>query len=376
MLYVCEKCEYTTSNKGNYYKHKKSIGHILKSTIVDNFEGIPQGIPQNLLNSPQLSSKNPPSNTNKIVTSIEKEKSNKKKNISIKEYKCIYCDKEYSRSDNLNRHMKYCLDKENKYKLLEDQFEKYKMNKENEVIIKEETNKLKTEVEILREKIKTMEEQKEQYKEHIETLKNENKFQKQLIESAGGIIKKSMNTMSYLLLNYNTAPQLKSLPDYSIITKNTETLINDLIFYHKKGTFEKYIGDFIIKQYKRDDPKLQSLWSSDIDRLNYFIRELNQNKSDKQVTTDLEKIKLNWTIDKKGIKVQQSIIDPLLEYINQISIKYIREKNDIIPELSASEATKLVSNMQEIGNVSCGIKDKSISENINKYIAPFFYLNK
>ena len=47
-----------------------------------------------------------------------------------------------------------------------------------------------------------------------------------------------------------------------------------MIHYYKKNKLDKHIGDFIVIQYKKKNPELQSIWSSDVDRLNYFIREL------------------------------------------------------------------------------------------------------
>lgn len=192
------------------------------------------------------------------------------------------------------------------------------------------------------------------------------------------MIKKSMNTMSYLLLNYNEAPQLMSLPDYSIISKNADTLIDNLIHYHIKGKFDKYIGDFLVQHYKKDDPKLQSIWSSDIERLNYFVRELFNTQSKEHDNKNPELLQkstktLNWLIDKKGIKVRKNIIDPLLDYIHDIGVKYLFEKNKGIENLDVKEATKLISKMQLIGEINCEIRNKTISNNINKYIALIFF---
>lgn len=358
MKYNCDICKYSTNDKANYFKHKKTNKHLQNSNEVNKSTTI---LPHN---APQMPHE------------------------ALKKYVCNYCNIDFSRSNHLIRHTKICKEKNTKHELLEKEFAKYKEIVEIEKKQKDNENKIK----LLEEKLKSFENEKKllednveimksQYENHIETLKNENKFQKQLINSAGGMIKKSMNTMSYLLINYNNAPQLEALTDYSIISKNTETLIKDLIHYHKKGTFEKYIGDFIVKQYKKDNPNLQALWSSDIERLNYFIRELIKNKNDCKLpntpdnNTSLNK-KFNWTIDKKGIKVRNSIIDPLLDYIHQIGIKYLNEKNNQVSKLDNYNAAKLVNDMQEIGVINCNIKNKSISTNINKYIAPYFYLNK
>ena len=61
-----------------------------------------------------------------------------------------------------------------------------------------------------------------------------------------------MNTLSYLLLNYSNAPHINKLDDYSIISKDMDDLITNITFYYDKNNLDKYIGDFIIKQYKKN----------------------------------------------------------------------------------------------------------------------------
>lgn len=348
MKYQCVECKYSTDDRRLWYSHKKSQKHIINS---DKATKKTTNDPKTSSNNPQQSSKNGNSKINK----------------------CMYCEIEFKQSCHLSRHLKNCFKKQYDNNLLKDEFEKYKINKENELVTKLSEEQLKNENNILKEKIKNYENEKKHYETHIETLKHENQFQKQLIECAGGIINKSMNTMSYLLLNYNNAPQLKELTDYSIISKNTDSLIENLIFYHKKGKIDKYIGDFLVLQYKKDDPKLQSVWSSDTERLNYFIRELTNIPN---TIIQEPKDTLKWLIDKKGIKVMNNIIDPLLNYIHDIGVDYINRKDKEINKMETNDALDLLSKMQEIGNINCGIKNKSISKNINKYMAPHFYLNK
>jgi len=365
MKYACNLCNYKTNDRRLWYSHRNSQKHIKNITQLDN-------------------------STDKTMTKKSEDNPNliRSKSLTMtaeKEHICEHCHELFTLKSNLSRHLKYC--KKNKYNLLQDEYEKYKQEKELEIRINKDNLNLKHENDILKEKLKSSESEKlalqKQYETHIETLKNENKFQKQLIESAGGMIKKSMNTMSYLLLNYNEAPQLKALNDYSIISKNTNTLIENLIHYHKKGKFDKYLGDFLVQQYKKDDPKLQTLWSSDSERLNYFIRELINNNSQQNkdlkhsdVLLNKSKKELSWFIDKKGLKVKKNIIDPLLEYIYDIGVKYLNEKNKEIEHLDTENATKLVFNMQEIGQINHDIRNNTVSNNINKYIAPHFYLNK
>lgn len=362
MKYSCNYCNYDTDDFGNWSRHKKSKKHynnsneLTKLTYTDSIM-----TPSRLRHDSTMTP----------TCHIKKNDEGSQK----KKYNCEYCDKIYSKSSNLSRHLKGCMSK--KHSLLENQFEIYKKEKDIEI----KGKNTECQIKIMKEKLKALEEKNKTLENHIDTLKSENIFQKQLISSAGGMIQKSMNTMSYLLLNYNNAPQLQELQDYSIITKDNETLIKDLIHYHKKGKFDKYIGDFIVKQYKKDDPNSQTLWSSDVERLNYFIRELINNNKDSNNTfnasaTKIIKTKINWVIDKQGIKVRKSIIDPLLDYIYGIGLRYLHEKNKQISELEIEESNNVLSDMYEIGTINCGIKNKSLACNINKYIAPHFYLNK
>lgn len=177
-----------------------------------------------------------------------------------------------------------------------------------------------------------------------------------------------MNTMNYLLLNYNNAPCIKQLDDHSIISKDFDDMIKNLMYYYDKDKLDKYIGDLLITYYKKDNPETQSIWSSDTDRLNYFIREFLKERENKS----------QWTLDKKGIKMTKYIIKPLLDYIMIINNNYINEKNKEILELSDEQDDNLIrlGNMQKLASINTLIKNNKLSNGINKYIAPHFYLDK
>ena len=207
----------------------------------------------------------------------------------------------------------------------------------------------------------------EHVSKQVRILENQTQFQEQLINSAGGIIKKSMNTLSYLLLNYSNAPHINKLDDYSIISKDMDDLITNITFYYDKNKLDKYIVDFIIKQYKKNEPENQSLWSSDTDRLNYFICEIMKKQDNKK----------QWILDKKGIKMTNCIIKPLLDYIAEINSNYIIKKNKEIEDREhTDEGLKILKEMQILASVNSDIRNNKLSASINKYIAPHFYFDK
>lgn len=371
MKFTCNNCNYSTDDQSNFNKHKKSTKHIKKSIQVNKITNsdskqTPEKLPKD---SPKLL------NTNKKILDSDNQNTSQTKKSK---YKCPNCDIEFSKSCNLSRHIKNC--KIKNIKEIEKEFEVKLREKDYEnklKLLEEKLNSYETEKTNLISKYNILESK-------CNLLENENDFHKQLINAAGGMLQKSMNTMSFLLLNYDNAPQLKALPDYSILSKDTETLIKDLIHYYNKGSFDKFLGDFIVKQYKKNDPELQALWSSDTDRLNYFIRELVKHKKLHDITdkSEIKKIlsnnsdKSKWIMDKKGIKVSNYIIEPLLEYIQKIGIDYLDSINKNINNLSPKQTNKLIYDMQAIGEINSGIKNKSLAKDINKYIAPHFYLNK
>ena len=99
VLYNCQNCNFTTSNKYNYDQHLKTKKHMRKMTFED---------PQNEGNEeenedlvPEIEDKNAFFNTNKNPEGgnfVEKSP----------QYICQFCQKNFSRNDNLKRHISVC----------------------------------------------------------------------------------------------------------------------------------------------------------------------------------------------------------------------------------------------------------------------------
>ncbi len=280
MKSICIHCKYETKNRKAWFNHTKSVKHV--KNVNTHEKSILDKQNQRDINN-QIDSLN---QKNEIELLKEKLKSiDNEKNLIKNQFDIIIDQYEIRLSETKNNY-------EKRFDIMIDQYEKRL----------DETH------------------------HHIETLKSENNFQKQLINSAGDIIQRSMNIMSYLLLNYNNTPALTHLADYSIISKNTDCLIQDLIFYYKKNKSGKHIGDFIVQRHKKTNPELQSTWSYDVDKLNYFIRgPIDDAKSKLIKKMETRIIKKNdtivptiqWIVDKRDIKMTENIIDPLLKYIQE-----------------------------------------------------------
>ena len=331
--YYCDICDYKTNSPSAWTHHKTSKKHLRILAELENIEK---------------------DKKNKEISELERLKKDheismlKEKIKTIKKSEKQYEDRLKSQKDDYEDRLKILQNKfEDQIRLLKDEYE----------------NRAKSD--------------KILYENQIEILKIENNYHKQLINSAGGIIKKSVNTLSFLLTNYNDAPGLDKLSDYSIISKNMDYLIKDLVFYYKEKKLDKYFGDFLVRQYKKDKPELQALWSSDTDRLNYFIKELIDSNSD-ELEIENNKKESQWTVDRKGLKMTKCIINPLLDYICKIATFYLKKKDEE-NQNSNNEVDDIMENMQDmeiIGQINWNIKNGVLSNNINKYIAPYFYLDK
>jgi len=272
---------------------------------------------------------------------------------------CDFCNTQFTKPCNLSRHRNNCSLKKQSNDNFNIQLSELN-NKIAELNIKlnnqsnESTIKLNDYVKMLDQKDET-----------ISVLKSEVAHLKSIVNNTGSIIKTSVSTMAYVINNYRDAPALESLKDYSAIqyeNDNTE-FIENLIYEHNNNKLHIYISDFIIKTYKKDDPSKQSLWNSDTSRLTYLVREIITNN------------KVDWKIDKKGIKTTKFIIDPILEYIDEQVRSYV-EAYEVDHRISAKEAEKQMMKLKSGMEIIKNIETKVLNEEILKYITPHFYLNK
>jgi len=197
----------------------------------------------------------------------------------------------------------------------------------------------------------------------LEKVDKDNQELKQYIKTTKPTTTYNISIKKMIQQSYPNAPHLEKLDDYSILHEDNTDLMQDLIYYSRKNRVNKYIGDIIIKFYKKDDPKNQSLWSTDSSRLKYIIKEL--------ITTNNS----YWSEDDKGLKINKYIIDPLLKYIHE----YIREKiDDLDDEIRKSkgyECIEISEKQTDLSNIQIQIQNGILKESIIKYIAPFFRFN-
>jgi hypothetical protein len=250
---------------------------------------------------------------------------------------CNYCDRTFASPSSLAKHDKACARK-NKIQL---DNEKLQINEKHYVGIIDEKNDM------------------------IAQLKSENAHLKEIVKTAEKIVTTSVSAMSYALKNYNDAPVLKTIEHCEDVNRkkdDRQKFVKILAYEYKNKHLDAYIGDYIIETYKKDDPADQSIWNSDTNRMTYLIRDIIANN------------KVDWKIDKKGVKTNELLVAPLVDHID----KEIREhmstlKIDYTSEMRIREAMELINHTSAITK---SIEMNSLNKDVLKYIAPYFYLNK
>lgn len=172
-------------------------------------------------------------------------------------------------------------------------------------------------------------------------------------------INKGSINIQYIIQNYKDAPVIKALTNEEIKQiehKPDDKLIDCIIYHQNHKTLHMYIGDILIEHYKKEDPKQQSLWSSDSSRLHYIVMmELRNNK--------------DWIRDKDGMIVIKELIRPILQFIkNEIKEYYKKTFEDA----SNKDLVLISEKKYQLSFVVVDIDDKHLEQRILKYISPKF----
>ncbi len=199
----------------------------------------------------------------------------------------------------------------------------------------------------------------------MKNMAKENEYLKTMVNGASGVLKSSLSTLAYITTNYSKAPVLLPITDESIITKNDDNFINEIIYSHTNDSLNTKIGDIIVAHYKKTDPKQQSFWTTDVSRLTYIVRTLINNKED-------------WFVDKKGNGLKSHIIDPILnDYIKPLLLKYINEQQAGIGNIKDGDKLEDIFDRMKVANLIIqSINESILADNIIRYIASHFFCQK
>ena len=319
MKFNCQICQYETDTKYCYDKHLISMKHQEKASK------------NNLNKDFKQTSENP---DEPVV------------------YTCYYCDITFTRASSLTRHTTICPEREN----MITNYSKQLQEKDN--IIQNKDKELKNKDKNYKNKLKDK-------NKLISSLESEIANLKLMVNNTGSLAKTSMSTLSYIIKNYTNAPAIEPIKNMSLlhIDYTNDKFVEQLIYEKKHKTLVNFIGDLIVEIYKKDDSEQQSIWASDISRLTYILRDMMGGK-------------LDWIVDKKGIKTTKYIIQPILNYINKCALKYINDTDPRHTGLTTEQAVAKAIQLNKAMEISNMVDDKMLIDDLLKYIAPHFCVNK
>jgi len=174
-------------------------------------------------------------------------------------------------------------------------------------------------------------------------------------------IKTSNGLLKYLIQNYPDAPPLQQITNFTFVKDVTECrsrLPELLIEYYNTDKFVPYLAENIVNIYKKVDPKDQSLWTSDVSRENFIVKNKINEKESK------------WIRDNKGSMIVENAVRPCLNIILEELRWYYTElfngvsfKGKLHPSIVA---------MDTILQIKQAIDDKKIEEEIRKRLSTKF----
>jgi hypothetical protein len=182
---------------------------------------------------------------------------------------------------------------------------------------------------------------------------------------------KSMSTTKFVTKYLTHAPPLimdkKEITGLLEYTPDKKYKPIDYIFssYDNKQLCD-WIGDLIIKIYKKENPFDQSVWATDTSRFSFLVCQVVQNASGKRN---------EWITDKSGHKVTEIIIDPTLELLKKMLNKYIEEldKNFNIHTVDIKQFHKIACDKQKAFDIITDIGNDKLNKDVLKYITPILF---
>ncbi len=351
MSYYCEICEYTATSSSGFSHHKKTQKHLKLTSVKDLY-----------------------ANKNIPKISIPLENDNCKLsydaniNFNIEGFQCQNCKTGFKHKSSLSRHKNSC--KVNNDTKNNDNFELEKKFLEKEYKLKLELALAEKETAIFKkleqEKSELLKEKSEMLSIFMNNANNLlNKAQDNTKITAQAMQNVSISALKYANDKFKNTPALAPIENFNINNldydneEDKKQLVEVLIYNAKQKSLDKLLGDHVVNSYKKKNPADQTFHTTDCSRLNYIVRELIENA-------------LTWSIDKNGIKICSSIIKPLIEKCINTLLNY--QKN--LLELMDNGDFSKYSEVKIIINVIMSIDSGVLENEINKYIAPYFNLDK
>jgi len=338
MSYYCKHCDYLAKNSSNFSNHKKTKKHLFFT----------QNDQQITIISPNVSS---------ISCNVSLSANNTAAELQY--FFCEKCNEKFNHRSSLSRHNKKCTfnNDSNKIKqeLIEKECQLKILEKEKEFIEKMEKEKS----ELLKEKTEFINNFMANANVLLNKANDNTKITAQTLQTV------STSALKYANDKFKDTPALLPLDNFNINNLNFDNeedkkqLVELLIYNAKQKSLDKLLGNHIIKEYKKENPEEQVFHATDCSRLNYIVRELIENA-------------LIWSVDKNGIKICSSVVKPL---IKKCIAALMEHQKVLLNEMMLGNLNKQ-KEVELIIDIIMSIDSGLLENEINKYIAPFFNLNK
>jgi hypothetical protein len=316
--YFCEPCGYSTSRHYDITRHNESKAHLTRCDIAE----------KNLQSA-------------HLLELSELEKTKAKLEIALIEI---------ATKDVLIQH----LTKDNNVK---------------EKTIKEKEKSLKAKEKIIKEKDKRITHLTNLRENDVIDIKEDNKHYK------------TLNTINFLSTHRNTAPPLEELTTKTAqlcIEYDNDDLINMCISHQKANVLHTFIGNIIVDCYKKENPKDQSIWNSDVSRLTFIIRDKVKNINILAKGKNKTQYVNKWIHDKKGVTVNKRVITPILKFLRDTLDNYSKTHCKTIHAYIRTDPYKYAEEFEKIGHANkiiSTIASGKLAKRISTHIGAQFQLN-
>ena len=144
-----------------------------------------------------------------------------------------------------------------------------------------------------------------------------------------------------------------------------ELYVEKILLLFKQKKIAKYVKDLIVSMYRTKDPSKQSVWNTDASRLNYLIRDIIGQQ-------------IEWTSDKKGIKLTKYVIKPITDLMREMIEKYKNNKFKITQD--QNESLKIIEKANRLHSLATLFVDKlksgDLDDDICAKLCAEFHLDK
>ena len=333
MKYKCNLCHYLTNDASHYKRHKNTKKHIRNVEAYDKIKNEQSDVSES-------------SDKVDIVAARNGEKRRKRS------YVCDDCQVTFTRSHDLSRHISTCV------KRIEND-----KSKELERKLREQDIKLKEKEKILREKERQLKKSEKQ----VQKLEKDKDYYKGLITNLSTLGPKNFNSVTFILNNYAKAPHIKTIEPLKLKEfKDLDNIqVENIISNYRNNLLVNHIVEAIVYIHKKEDPKDQCIWATDCSRYNYIIKELLENKDS------------YWTIDKKGVKSEKYLIDPILKLIREKVLEYLNTSGELLSsnDLDPQKRSIIMDCQEDGSNLIKDIDDGIINKETIKKLAKHIHHN-